>query len=122
MQLEQLVYSNFKDRTLGMKKRVVNAPHEICIERAKLFTESYKKTKGESPIIRFAKAMEHFLTNMTIKIWDNEFIVGNRATKLVGTPLYPEVPCLSFPAHILICFVVQQKKGPNKKQKSITRV
>jgi len=91
MQLEQISYSSYKERILKMKERVVNQPHEICIERAKLFTESYKKTKGESPIIRFAKAMEHFLTNMTIKIWDNEFIVGNRTTKLVGTPLYPEV-------------------------------
>ncbi len=91
MQLKQISYSSYKERTLKMKERVVNQPHEICIERAKLFTEAYKKTKGESPIIRFAKAMEHLLTNMTIKIWDNEFIVGNRTTKLVGTPLYPEV-------------------------------
>ncbi len=74
-----------------MKKKVVSQPHEICIERARLFTESYKKTKGESPIIRFAKAMEHLLTNMTIKIWDDEYIVGNRCAKFIGTPLYPEV-------------------------------
>jgi len=91
MQLEQISYSSYKERILKMKERVVNQPHEICIERAKLFTESYKKTRGESPIIRFAKAMEHLLTNMTIKIWNNEFIVGNRTSKLVGTPLYPEV-------------------------------
>ncbi len=74
-----------------MKNKVVMASHEICIERAKLFTESYKKTKEEDPIIRFAKAMEYLLTNMTIKIWEEEFIVGNKCTKLVGTCLYPEV-------------------------------
>ena len=74
-----------------MKKKLINQPHKICIERAKLITESYKKTKGENPIIRFAKAMEHYLANMTIKIWNNEFIVGNRSTKYVGTPLFPEV-------------------------------
>jgi pyruvate formate-lyase/glycerol dehydratase family glycyl radical enzyme len=91
MQLEQVSYSNYKERVLNMKERVVNQPHEICIERAKLFTESYKKTKGQPPIIRFAKAMEHLLLNMTINIWDDEFIVGNRTSKLVGTPLYPEV-------------------------------
>ncbi|GAH40296.1 unnamed protein product [marine sediment metagenome] len=28
---------------------------------------------------------------MTIKIWDDEVIVGNRCSKLVGTPLYPEI-------------------------------
>ncbi|MFX0188120.1 MAG: glycyl radical protein [Candidatus Hodarchaeota archaeon] len=91
MQLEQALRSEYKERTLRMKNKVVVAPHEICIERAKFFTESYKKTKGESPIIRFAKAMDYLLTNMTIKIWDDEFIVGNRTTKIVGTPLYPEV-------------------------------
>jgi len=91
MQLEQPFFLDYKKRTLSMKSRIISQPHEICIERARLFTESYKRSKGEPPIIRFAKAMEHLLTHMTIKIWDDEFIVGNRTTKLVGTPLYPEV-------------------------------
>ena len=91
MQLEQISFSNYKERVLRMKDKLVKAPHEICIERAKLFTDSYKNTKGENPIIRFAKAMDYYLTNMTIKIWDDESIVGNRCTKFVGTPLYPEV-------------------------------
>jgi formate C-acetyltransferase len=90
MQIEQIPYSNYKERILRMKNELVKAPHEICVERAILFTKSYKKTKGENPIIRFAKAIEYYLTNMTIKIWDNEFIVGNRCKKYVGTPMYPE--------------------------------
>lgn len=76
---------------MRMKNKIIMAPHEICIERAKLITESYKQTKRQDPIIRFAKAMEYLLTNMTIKIWEDEFIVGNQCTKLVGTCLYPEV-------------------------------
>ncbi len=90
MQLEQTTTPDYNVRVLRMKKKVVNAPHEICIERAKFFTESYKKTKGENPIIRFAKAMDYYLTNMTIKIWYDEFIIGNRCTKFVGTPMFPE--------------------------------
>ena len=91
MQLEQLPPSYYKERILKMKDRVVMQPHEICIERAKLFTDSYKKTKGEHPVIRFAKAMRHLLTNMSIKIWEDEFIIGNQCSKFVGTPLYPEI-------------------------------
>ncbi|MBD3211174.1 MAG: formate C-acetyltransferase/glycerol dehydratase family glycyl radical enzyme [Candidatus Lokiarchaeota archaeon] len=91
MQIEQKTPSLFEERIDRMKKKVVSQPREICIERAQLFTESYKKTKGEPPVIRFAKAMKHFLTNMTIIIWEDEFIVGNRTSKYVGTPLYPEV-------------------------------
>jgi pyruvate-formate lyase len=91
MQLESTSYSNYKDRILNMKDRVILQPHEICIERAKLFSESYKKTRGESSNIRIAKALDNLLSNMTINIWEDEFIVGNQCTKFVGTPLYPEV-------------------------------
>ncbi|GAH58669.1 unnamed protein product, partial [marine sediment metagenome] len=38
MQLEQVFYSNYKQRTLEMKKKVVKQSKEICIERAKLIT------------------------------------------------------------------------------------
>jgi len=91
MQVEQISPYDYKDRILRLKKRVVSQPHELCIERARLFTESYKTTTGEPQNIRFAKAMYHLLTNMTLKIWEDEFIIGNRCTKFVGTPLYPEV-------------------------------
>jgi formate C-acetyltransferase len=90
MQIEQFPLSLYNKRTLRMKDKLIKTPHEICIERAKSFTESYKKTKGEDPILRFAKAMDYYLTNMSIKIWDDEYIVGNRCTKYVGTPLFPE--------------------------------
>lgn len=91
MQIEEKHYENYESRIKAMKKKVVNASHTICIERARLFTESYKKTREEPPIIRFAKAMKHYLANMTIIIGENEFIVGNRTTKTVGTPLFPEM-------------------------------
>ena len=91
MQLKQTTQLNYNDRILKMKNKVVTALHEVCIERAKLFTESYKNTKAENPIIRFAKAMENLLTNMTIEIWEDEFVVGNQCKKFFGTPLYPEI-------------------------------
>ncbi|MBW1847657.1 MAG: hypothetical protein JRJ27_11040 [Deltaproteobacteria bacterium] len=49
----------------------------VCLERNRLLTESYKKTEGEPPIIRQAKALEHILKNMTIYIRDWEKIIGN---------------------------------------------
>ncbi len=91
MQLEQSSLLNYQDRILRMKEMVIHHPHEICVERASLITDSYRNTRGESQVIRFARAIYHILTNMTIRIWDDEFIVGNRCNKFVGTPLYPEV-------------------------------
>ncbi|MBW1985475.1 MAG: hypothetical protein JRI53_12205, partial [Deltaproteobacteria bacterium] len=49
----------------------------VCLERNRLLTESYKKTEGEPPVIRQAKALEHILKNMTIYIRDWEKIIGN---------------------------------------------
>ncbi|MFX1425274.1 MAG: pyruvate formate lyase family protein, partial [Promethearchaeota archaeon] len=90
MQSKQIAISNYKERISRMTDKLNHAPHEICIERGRLFTESYKKTKEEDPVIRFAKAMHYYLTNMTLKIWEDEYIIGNRCTKYVGTPLFPE--------------------------------
>ena len=103
MQLEQIPLSNYKKRTLRIKDKIVKAPHEICVERAKLITDSFKNTKGEPPVIRFAKAISHLLTNMSIKIWEDEFIVGNQCSKFVGTPLYPEIG-VDFLEHL--CYIL----------------
>lgn len=91
MQIEQISPSNYEERIERMKNRVILQPHEICSERARLFTESYKNSRGEPSIIRFAKAMNYLMLNMTINIFEDEFIVGNHCSKFVGTPLYPEV-------------------------------
>ncbi|MEJ2277371.1 MAG: pyruvate formate lyase family protein [Candidatus Lokiarchaeota archaeon] len=91
MQLKSFSSENYNKRISLMKENLIQAPFEICIERAKLITEFYKSTNELNPILRYAKALKYILTNMTIKIWDNELIVGNRCTKYKATPLYPEV-------------------------------
>ena len=66
---------------------IYDAPYEICIERARFYTESYKETEGLHPSIRAARALEKTLERMTIYILDQEQIVGNRSSKLVGSVL-----------------------------------
>ena len=46
-----------EDRII-LKKKIIEAPYEICIERAKYYTESYQETEGLHPAIRAAKALE----------------------------------------------------------------
>ena len=46
----------------------------LCLERARLVTESYKETDGQPMVIRRAKALKKILENMTIFIQDNEQI------------------------------------------------
>lgn len=72
-------------RTDQYRSMIYNAPYEICIERSKYYTESYKETEGLHPSIRAAHALEKTLENMTIYILEQEQIVGNRSSKLVGS-------------------------------------
>jgi formate C-acetyltransferase len=46
------------------------------IERALLVTESHKKTESLPPVLRRAMALAHVLDNETVKIFDDELIVG----------------------------------------------
>ncbi len=74
-------------RTERLKHKILSAPYEICIERARYFTESYRTTEGLHPALRSAHALAHTLANMHIYILDEERIVGNRSSKLVGAVL-----------------------------------
>ena len=64
---------------------------KICLERARLLTESYKKTDGEPAVIRRAKALKHVLDNMSIFIREGELIVGNFASDQASLPIMPEL-------------------------------
>lgn len=74
-------------RTDSYRKMIYDAPYEICIERAKFYTDVYKNTEGLHPTIRAARALEKTLDNMTIYILDQENIVGNRSSKVIGVVL-----------------------------------
>jgi pyruvate formate-lyase/glycerol dehydratase family glycyl radical enzyme len=63
----------------------------ICLERARLVTQSYKETEWEPMVIRRAKALKKVLENMTIYIQDKERIVGNMASDPYSIPTYPEL-------------------------------
>ena len=60
------------------KDKLLNAEHWLCMERAKFYTDSYRETEGELPSTRAAKALRNTFENMTIKIYPQEHLVGNR--------------------------------------------
>lgn len=68
------------------KKRLLTSPKWLCMERAKFYTESYRETEGEHPSIRAVKAMKRTFENMTIKIYPEELLVGNRASHFIAPP------------------------------------
>jgi pyruvate formate-lyase/glycerol dehydratase family glycyl radical enzyme len=82
--LRSPVASEWPSRTERLRSLILDAPYEICIERARYYTESFRRTEGQPPAIRAARAFVHTLENMTVYILDDEAIVGNRSSKLVA--------------------------------------
>ena len=63
----------------------------ICLERARLMTQTYQETEGEPIVLRRAKALANILDNMTIYIEPWEVIVGNFTSRPGLMALYPEL-------------------------------
>jgi len=78
------------ERIRRLRDLLNSAPWELDIDRMKYFTESYKKTEGELPAIRAAKGLEETLSRMTIRIDDDELIVGAKSSKRFSAPIYVE--------------------------------
>jgi pyruvate formate-lyase/glycerol dehydratase family glycyl radical enzyme len=61
----------------------------LCIEKARLITESYRQTEGEPAVLRYAKAFSHMLGNMPALIGSDELFVGEGASKPWGAEIDP---------------------------------
>ena len=63
----------------------------IDVERAKFFTESFRRTEGQPLILRWAKALKHIAENMTVYIDDHQLLVGRSGCQGRYGILYPEL-------------------------------
>ena len=72
-------------------KNEIRIDPKLCIERARLYTASYKSTEGQEPVIRRAKAVAEVLEEKAVIINDGELIVGNPTSKRIAAPVLPEI-------------------------------
>lgn len=77
-------------RTRKLNDEILAVRPEICIERARIVTLSYKETETQPVLIRRAKALARVLREMSIFIQRDQLIVGAQAGKLRAAPLFPE--------------------------------
>ena len=64
------------ERIQKAKDAYVNDMPSISYERARIWTESYKKTEGQAAIIRRAKAFKAVCEQLGVYIFEGELIVG----------------------------------------------
>jgi formate C-acetyltransferase len=77
-------------RVAALRNRIINAPQEVCVERARYLTESMRQNWDSHPLARISMALDHILQNISVIIREGELIVGCRTSKLKGAPLFPE--------------------------------
>ena len=77
-------------RVQRLRRRMIDAPREVCIERARYLTQSMAANWDRPALTRMSMALEHILDNVSVVIRDDELIVGCRTSKLNGAPLFPE--------------------------------
>jgi pyruvate formate-lyase/glycerol dehydratase family glycyl radical enzyme len=78
------------DRAEILKKHLPSGTRELCLDRAILITEGYKNATADPTIIRRAKALANVLDKITVRIFDEELIVGDQSVSQQAGHNYPE--------------------------------
>jgi formate C-acetyltransferase len=78
-------------RITKLKEQLFKEKREISLERALLYTESYKESEGIPSLIRRAKATANILDKVKISIREGELIVANRTIKPRSGIVSPEM-------------------------------
>ena len=66
-------------RSLAIKRRLLETPRQIDVERARYTTQSYGASEGEPMAVRRAKMLLHLVRSMSITIDEGELNAGNRS-------------------------------------------
>jgi len=82
-----------KNRYLEIVERKNGRGVEVCIERARLITDSMRDAEAsdEPMILRRARAINHYLSNRDVTFHDENLLAGATTSKEMGAPVYPEL-------------------------------
>lgn len=83
-------YAIKSERIKKLREDALNSKPSVCIERAKLITESYQANEDKSIYLKRAYALEHILDNISVYINEGELIVGKQASDIRCAPIFPE--------------------------------
>lgn len=78
------------DRSEILKRNLPSGTRELCFDRAILITQGYKDASADPIIVRRAKALANVLNKMTVRIFDEELIVGDQSVSHQAGHNYPE--------------------------------
>ena len=74
--------------------RLIEQYHSIvpplCVERARLLTETYRQTESKPHALRRALSLENILNHIGIFMCDDDMLLGAIAEKRRGSSVFPE--------------------------------
>jgi ferredoxin/flavodoxin---NADP+ reductase len=107
------VHGTATDRVLRLYEAIrPYQPPRVALERAVLFTESFKETEGQPLVLRWAKALKHFADKAPVSIFDDELIVGRPNTWLGRWAIvYPELDGSTMPSGVQMFRDLKGKAG-----------
>ena len=115
------VHGNVTDRIMRLFDAIRNyGDPRLTLERAALFTESFKTTEGQPLVLRWAKALKHIAENITVTIFPDELIVGRPNTWLGRYGLvYAELDGSLMKEAVGVFKTAKEKKGQEIAARSV---
>lgn len=99
---KSVIHGTVTERVLDLyeKIRAYGTPR-VALDRALLFTESFKETESQPLVLRWAKALKNFAEKAPVNIFQGELIVGRPNTWLGRWGIvYPELDGNVMPAGV----------------------
>ncbi len=81
-QREEGACRRYMERLNRLKERVITTLPEMDLENAAILTRSFQESEGQPLVLRKARAFREQCRQKSVKIWDEELIVGCAGSKM----------------------------------------
>ncbi|MHB9291120.1 putative Choline trimethylamine-lyase [Hollandina sp. SP2] len=83
-------FGELSHRMRKFREELLNVKPYVCVERARITTETYRKNLDQPLILRRALMYKNLLEGMSIFIEPQTLLVGNYASRNRSAPIFPE--------------------------------
>jgi formate C-acetyltransferase len=83
-------FGTLSTRMAQFRMKLLNAKPYVCVERAKITTDTYRENMDQPLAIRRALMYRNVLENMSVFIEEETLLAGNQASGNRSAPIFPE--------------------------------
>ncbi|MDR0284351.1 MAG: formate C-acetyltransferase/glycerol dehydratase family glycyl radical enzyme, partial [Propionibacteriaceae bacterium] len=83
-------FGGLTPRMAAWREELLDTPQSVCVERARLTTQTYQESAGEPMVLKRARMVQNVLAHMSIFIEPATLLCGNQASANRAAPIMPE--------------------------------